>query len=272
MLCHLGCSFCLRVCVLIVDVWNRGPLCLKVHSSSFSYVAQGCMPKSKELLFLCRNVGTGQRSALLYSLCLSSHLSPSLFFFFLLFSGIFTLFSSFCLNRLSFNTLFAYTPPPLLPHHAVPLTPTFLLFFSNFLVSACYLNSCIFFSHISQFNILSSTLPLCFFSPCPLLLLPPATQCSCRRTRPTRCCDGCAGPTSCWRRWSRVTSSGSAARRSAPMRRPVRLLRTMRRRWGDDRQITSHLQFFMSSRLNTHRKKKETSATHIVYGYMWPPT
>lgn len=136
--------------------------------------------------------------------------------------------------------------------------PSFRLFPSHFLVSSCYLDPRV-FSHISQCNITI----LVFALPQTL------SQCSCRQTRPTQCCDGCAGPTSCWRRWSRATSSGSAARRSAHTRRPARLLRTMRRRWGNERQIISDLQFLLSSRPNTHRNGKvehmKTLATHCTW-------
>lgn len=59
---------------------TEGNLVCSVHSSSFSYLAQGRMPKSKELLFLCRNVGTEQHSALLCCLCFTPHLSPSSYF------------------------------------------------------------------------------------------------------------------------------------------------------------------------------------------------
>ena len=126
MLWQLVCSLCLRVYVLILDVWNRGALCLlQVHSSSFSYVAQGWLPKSKELLFLCRNVGTGQRSALPHSLCFSPHLSPSRFFFFFLASLFFLLLlPQSCLYQYS---LFAHS---CFLHHAVPLTDSPL--FSSF--------------------------------------------------------------------------------------------------------------------------------------------
>lgn len=99
------------------------------------------MPKSKELLFLCRNVGTGQRSALLHCLCFSPHLTPSFFwnwnFFFFL---------------LPHSSVFQYT---LFAQYLPPFTSSSLLFclltHSHFNVSASYLNSCFsFLSHVSQ--------------------------------------------------------------------------------------------------------------------------
>lgn len=148
------------------------------------------MPKSKELLFLCRNVGTGQRSALLYSLCFSPHLSPSPFFLF--FSASLSSFppsASLSILSLCFNfPPFASSPMlfRLLTHFYLPL------FLSHFLVSTCYLDSCIYFlTHLSILH------PFPLYA---LMFVSPSSQCSCRRTRPTRCCDGCAGPTSCWRR------------------------------------------------------------------------
>ena len=141
MLWQLVCSLCLRVYVLILDVWNRGALCLlQVHSSSFSYVAQGWLPKSKELLFLCRNVGTGQRSALPHSLCFSPHLSPSRFFFFwhLYFS------SSFCLNRVSISTLSLLIVASSTMLFRLLTHPYFLPFHSSSFVSTCNLYSCTF--------------------------------------------------------------------------------------------------------------------------------
>lgn len=130
-------------------------------------------------------------------------------------------------------TLFVYNPPslPFLPTlFLLPLLPSF--FPPHFLMSIYYGNSCIFFLTFVFFAF--------FF----------CSQCSCRRTRPTRCCGGCAGPTSCWRRWSRGTSSGSAARRSATTRRLARPSRMTRRRWGFGRQIVSWLQFLNTSNIN----------------------
>lgn len=167
-------------------------------------------------------------SARLCCLCLSTPLS---LFFHHFFFGIAILVSSLCFTLLSFNTLSLClnSPPPLhfLPH-AVLLADSplyFPLFVSYFIVSACdfdslyicFLNTSL---NLTSFPSLSPSTPL----------LPLASQCSCRRTRPTQCCAGCAGPTSCWRKWSRVAFRGSAARRSAPTRRPARLLRTTRRR------------------------------------------
>lgn len=59
-------------------------------------------------------------------------------------------------------------------------------------------------------------------------------QCSCQQTQPTRCWSDCGGPTPFWRRWNWVTSRESAVRRSAPMRRPGKPLRTTRRRWEEN--------------------------------------
>lgn len=172
MLCHLGCSFCLRVCVLIVDVWNRGPLCLKVHSSSFSYVAQGCMPKSKELLFLCRNVGTGQRSALLYSLCLSSHLSPSLFFFFCFFLESLPSFPPSA-SIVSLSILCLLIPPLLCFLTMLFRLPLLSSFFSLIFLSPLVISIHAFFSHTS--------LNLTSFPPlCPCVFSPPVHSSSYR--------------------------------------------------------------------------------------------
>lgn len=76
------------------------------------------MPKSKELLFLCRNVGTGQRSALLCCLCFSSHLSlfssPSCFFIILFSLSASLLLSVHTLNLISFSftSSFPFCSPP----------------------------------------------------------------------------------------------------------------------------------------------------------------
>lgn len=83
---------------------------------------------------------------------------------------------------------------------AYRLTPTFLfLSLLIFLSLLVILIHAFLFSHISQSFILSSSLPLSFSPPLHSSAIAPS-QCSCRRTRPTRCCTGCAGPTSCWRR------------------------------------------------------------------------
>lgn len=193
------------------------------------------MPKSKELLFLCRNVGTGQRSALLCCLCVSPHLSPSPFF-----PSFWHLFPLFLLLLHFQYTLSCLNPPPSLSPPCCLLTDTatlfFLpLFFLSLLVYLCFL----FLTHLTILHPFPPS-ALVFDSPSSPSLSP-VSQCSCRRTRPTRCCTGCAGPTSCWRRWSRVTSRGSAARRSAPTRRHARLSRTTRRRWGDERCTSDHI-------------------------------
>lgn len=103
-------------------------------------------------------------------------------------------------------------------HNSLIHFPTYLSILHHFLLS----------SHCPSLCLSSSLWP-------PLISSPPRlrSQCSCRQTWPTRCCGGCAGPTSCWRRWSRATSRGSAARRSARTRRRAKHLRMMKRRWGD---------------------------------------
>lgn len=128
----------------------------------FLWLRDGCL-NQKSFCFYAKNVGTGQCSALLYSHCFSSHLS--------LFFGIYTLFSSYCLTRLSFRTLCLLLTPTLcfLPMlFCLPLIFLFL-FFSLFLVSALYLDSCIFLHtslDVTPFP------PLCPFVPPPSHHLP----------------------------------------------------------------------------------------------------
>lgn len=124
------------------------------------------MPKSKELLFLCRNVGTGQRSALLYSLCFSSHLSPSSISLFAFFCII--LFSSFCFTPLAFSkhllyfSLLHFLFLAVLFTDSLPLFPFFPhIFFLSILVILSIV------SYISQFYISYPSLPLSL-SPPPL--------------------------------------------------------------------------------------------------------
>lgn len=154
------------LCFYAGCVKQRAPLSLRVHSFSFSYVAQGLMPKSKELLFLCRNVGTGQHSALLHCLCFSPHLTPSPIFS----ASLSSFFCSSCLTLLSFNTLsLCLISSPFasssllfrLLTHSFPIIP----------VSACYLDSCFYFlSHISQSYILTTSLSLSLSASLPLKL------------------------------------------------------------------------------------------------------
>lgn len=217
-------------------VKQSGAVSHQVNSSNFSYVAHGWMPKSKELLFLCRNVGTGQRSALLCCLCFSPHLSSLSppFFPSCIFWQLYPPLFQYCLSLPNFPPL----SPPCCLLCWITSTPN---------VSFCYLESCNFFLTHKSLNLpfFIPSLPLSLVSPStpPLSL---SSQCSCRRTQPTMCCGGCAGPTSGWRRWSRVTSRGSAGKRSAPTRKPARLSRTMRRRWGDKWDVTADLQSFLS--------------------------
>lgn len=151
---------------------QRATLSLQVRYSSFFYLAEGRMPKSKELLFLCRNVGTDQRSARLCCLCFSPHLAPSPDFPHYFFPSISILFAA--LSMLS----------KFLPH-AVLLTDSPLLSCLCLLINA-------FFSFP---YLLLSLLP-----PSSTHVLFPSFQCSCQQKRPTRSCGGCAGPTFFWRK------------------------------------------------------------------------
>ena len=127
-----------RICALVVDVGTQRDTVSKFVPPVLSYVAQGWMPKSKELLCLCRNVGTGQRSVPLSNLCFSSHFTPSLFF-----SESIPSFPPFA-SLISFQyTLFVYNTPFLFPSSprisTYPYFPPFspLIFSCPFVITIC---------------------------------------------------------------------------------------------------------------------------------------
>lgn len=146
---------------------------LQVRSSSFFYLAEGRMPKSKELLSLCRNVGTDQRSARLGCLCFSPHLAPLPIFLIILFPASLSFLPPFQWRLNSSPMLFCLLTRPHFPVIFIP--------FLSLLV-----DQCIFFFPLLAPVFASSLLH--------------SFQCSCQQKRPTRSCGGCAGPTFFWRK------------------------------------------------------------------------